>query len=158
MKEFTHLDSKGRVHMVNISDKIPTKRTAIAKSEIHTKKETINLIESNNTAKGNVIETAKLTGIAGAKKTSDLIFLCHPIKITGIEFDFVINETFIEIFCKISADDKTGAEMEALTGASLAALAIYDMCKAYDKEMIIKNTMLLEKTGGKSGDFRRKNT
>jgi len=155
LEEFTHLDSKGRVNMVDISDKLATKRTAIAKSEIHTKKDTIDLIISNTAAKGNVIETAKLTGIAGAKKTSELIFLCHPIKITGIEFDFIINDTYIEIFCKISANDQTGAEMEALTGVSLAALAIYDMCKAYDKKMTITNTMLLKKTGGKSGDFTR---
>ncbi|MCB9481842.1 MAG: cyclic pyranopterin monophosphate synthase MoaC [Desulfobacteraceae bacterium] len=155
MKEFTHLDSKGRVNMVDISDKYPTKRTAVAKSEVHTRKDTIEKIISNGVAKGNVVETAKLTGITAAKKTSELIFLCHPIKITGIDFDFKINETSIEIFCKVTANDQTGAEMEALTGVSLAALAIYDMCKAYDKRMTITNTMLLKKTGGKSGDFVR---
>lgn len=155
MKEFTHLDSEGKVNMVDISDKLPSARTAVAKSEIHAKKETIDLIISNSTAKGNVIETAKLTGIAAAKKTSELIFLCHPIKITGIEFNFNICSTYIEIFCTVKATDKTGAEMEALTGASLAALAVYDMCKAYDKGMTISNTMLLKKTGGKSGDFSR---
>lgn len=155
MKEFTHLDSEGRVNMVDVSDKTPSIRTAYAKSEIHAQKKTIELISSNKTAKGNVIETAKLTGIAGAKKTSELIFLCHPIKITGIEFEFNIFDSYIEIFCTVKAEDKTGAEMEALTGASLAALAVYDMCKAYDKKMIISNTMLLKKTGGKSGDFTR---
>jgi len=155
LKELTHLDSRGNVNMVDVSDKKATIRVAEAKSEIILTPETLELIENNKTAKGNVLETARITGIMGAKKTSELIPLCHPLKINKISIDFKINKDLssISIFCKVTAEDKTGVEMEALTGASLASLAIYDMCKAYDKKMIIKNTMLISKTGGKSGDF-----
>lgn len=157
MKEFTHLDQNHSVNMVDVSEKEITKRSATAKSEIKLTKDTLQLIIENKTAKGNVLETAKITGIMAAKKTSDIIPLCHPIKITKISIAFNIHkkEKTIECLCTVKANDRTGVEMEALTGASAAALAVYDMCKAYDKSMIIKNTMLLSKTGGKSKDFVR---
>ncbi|MCB9481426.1 MAG: cyclic pyranopterin monophosphate synthase MoaC [Desulfobacteraceae bacterium] len=152
MNHFTHIDKNGTVKMVDVSDKDITKRTAVAKSEIYMSKDTLDLILSDKIAKGNVLETAKLTGISAVKKTWDLIFLCHPLKITGIDFDFVIdkNSSCIAFYCTVNAEDRTGVEMEALTGAVAACLAVYDMCKAYDKKMIINNAVLLKKRGGKS--------
>ena len=157
LNKLSHLDKNGRINMVDVSGKPDTARTAVAKSEIKMKKQTLDLILSNDIAKGSVLETSKIAGIAAAKKTWDLIPLCHNIRIGKIDVNFKINEkeSFIEILCTATASDKTGIEMEALTGSSIAALTIYDMCKAYDKEMKVTNTCLLSKTGGKSGDFFR---
>lgn len=157
LKEFSHLDSEQNINMVDVSDKEITKRTAVAKSQIKLTKDTLDLILQNKTAKGNVLETAKITGIMAAKKTWDIIPLCHPLKITKIAIEFNIKKELkiIEFLCTVKAMDRTGVEMEALTGASAAALAVYDMCKAYDKSMEIGSIMLLSKTGGKSGEFNR---
>jgi len=156
MKGFTHLNSDGSLNMVDVSDKKITTRRAVAQSEVIMQKDTLSRIKKNQVAKGNVFETAKIAGIMAAKKTSELIPLCHPIKITNIDMEIKItSENLVKITASIGAVDQTGAEMEALTASSVAALTIYDMCKAYDKGMTITNTLLISKSGGKSGEFKR---
>ncbi|MBM7558366.1 cyclic pyranopterin monophosphate synthase MoaC [Marinitoga litoralis] len=153
--KFTHLDEKGNVKMVDVSEKDITLRIAKAYGKIKMKKETINSIINGEIAKGNVLTTAKIAGIMGAKKTSELIPMCHNIFISKIDIEFKINEDNIEIFSMAKTESKTGIEMEALTAVSLSALTIYDMCKSIDKEMEISDICLLEKSGGKSGHFKR---
>jgi cyclic pyranopterin phosphate synthase len=153
--KFTHLDEKGNVKMVDVSEKDITLRVAKAYGKIKMKKETINAIINGEIAKGNVLTTAKIAGIMGAKKTSELIPMCHNIFISKIDIEFKINEDNIEIFSMAKTESKTGIEMEALTAVSISALTIYDMCKAIDKEMEISDICLLEKSGGKSGHFKR---
>ena len=152
-KEFTHIGDKNKPKMVNVGDKEITKRKAIAKAEMFLGKEIISLFNNDEltTKKGPVFQTAIIAGIQAVKKTSDLIPMCHPLIINGvdIEIDILDNEN-IEIICKVNIDGKTGVEMEALTGASVAALTVYDMCKAISQKMEIKEIKLLEKTGGKS--------
>lgn len=154
--DFTHIDEKGNVQMVDVSNKDITLRTARAHGKIVMKKETLNAIISGNIAKGNVLTTAKIAGIMGAKKTSELIPMCHNIFISKIDIEFKINEDNIEIFSFAKTSSQTGIEMEALTAVNIAALTIYDMCKAVDKEMEITEIYLIEKTGGKSGHFLNK--
>ena len=159
MKELTHIDNKtGSVKMVDISDKNITKRFAKASGRISMNKTTLEILLSGKSKKGNVLETARISGIMAAKKNSELIPLCHPIKLNfvGIEFDINKQENYISVSCTIVCIDSTGAEMEALTGVSIACLTIYDMLKAIDREMIISDICLLEKFGGKSGHFIRK--
>jgi len=152
--QLTHLDSKGHAHMVDVSDKDMTKRTARAQAIIEMKPDTLVKIIEGGLPKGDVLATARIAGIQAAKKTSDLIPLCHPLMLTKVTVDItVLNETQIQVLCSCSLKGKTGVEMEALTGASVAALTLYDMCKAVDKGMVIKNVSLLEKQGGKSGDW-----
>jgi cyclic pyranopterin phosphate synthase len=153
--ELTHLDENGNVKMVDVSKKDITLRIAKAHGKVKMKKETLDAIVSGKIAKGNVLTTAKIAGIMGAKKTSELIPMCHNIFISKIDIDFKINEDNIEIFSLAKTESKTGIEMEALTAVSIAALTIYDMCKAIDREMEITEIYLLEKSGGKSGHFRR---
>ncbi len=157
MNEFTHIDEKGRVRMVDVSPKPVTMRVARAQAVVSMKKETFTKIETGGVKKGNVLETARIAGIMAAKKTWDLIPMCHPLNITHVEINFfpqaVSHSIKIEASAKIA--DKTGVEMEALTAASVAALTIYDMCKSYDREMSISDIFLLEKSGGKSGQFKR---
>ncbi|WGS64294.1 cyclic pyranopterin monophosphate synthase MoaC [Marinitoga aeolica] len=153
--EFTHLDKNGNVKMVDVSEKNITLRIAKAHGKIKMKKETLNAIVSGKVAKGNVLTTAKIAGIMGAKKTSELIPMCHNIFISKIDIEFKINEGNIEIFSMAKTESKTGIEMEALTAVNIAALTIYDMCKAIDREMEITEIYLLEKSGGKSGHFKR---
>ncbi len=157
MATFTHIDEEGRVRMVDVSDKEPTMRIAKAQAVVFMNPETFEKICSRTVKKGNVLETARIAGVMGAKRTADLIPMCHPLNLTHVQIDFFPDpEAFsirIEAVAKII--DQTGVEMEALTAASVAALTIYDMCKAYDKGMTISDIVLLEKSGGKSGSFKR---
>ena len=157
MPEFTHIDKKGHVRMVNVTDKIPSLRTAKANGMIKVGSEILGLIENHRVKKGNVLETARIAGIMAAKKTSQLIPMCHPINITHVGIEFFIDKPLsaINIEATVQIKGITGVEMEALTAVSVAALTIYDMCKSYNKNMTITNIHLLEKSGGKSGDFVR---
>jgi cyclic pyranopterin phosphate synthase len=157
-KNLTHIDKKGRAKMVDVSAKQPTQREAVARGLVHMKKQTLKLITIGEIAKGNVFETARLAGIMAAKRTSDLIPLCHPLSITSVAVDFKINRgrNKIIIETRVKNTGQTGVEMEALTAVSAAALTIYDMCKAVDRETIISDIMLIEKRGGKSGEWKRK--
>jgi len=157
MAEFTHLDEEGRVRMVDVTAKAPTVRTALAGGEVRMRAETFELIRDGKVKKGNVLETARIAGIMAAKRTSGLIPMCHPLNITHVQVDFVPDETAlaIGIRARVRALDQTGVEMEALTAAAVAALTIYDMCKSHDREMTISGIQLLEKSGGKSGAYRR---
>ncbi|MGB1018731.1 MAG: cyclic pyranopterin monophosphate synthase MoaC [Chitinophagales bacterium] len=158
MKNLTHINKNGEPGMVDVGNKNITKRKAIAKTEMFLGKEILSLVKDKDisTKKGAVFQTAIIAGTMAVKQTANLIPLCHPLAIQGIKFEVnVLNEECIEILCAVSLEGKTGVEMEALTGASIAALTIYDMCKAINQNMIIKNTRLLEKTGGKS-DFNEK--
>lgn len=155
--QFTHFDEEGNAKMVDVSGKPETQRTAIASADVYMELETIKLIKEGMVSKGDVLGVARIAGIMAAKKTPDLIPLCHPLNITSIAVDFNINEKNrkIEIKTTVRNIGQTGVEMEALTAASVAALTIYDMCKAVDKGMIISEIMLIEKSGGRSGDFKR---
>ena len=159
MSDFTHIDSEGRVRMVDVSDKEANKRTAIAYGSISMNHSTFEKITDKKIQKGNVLEAARIAGIMGAKKTSELIPLCHPLNISHVSIDFLpeSKEDFgkIGIKASVSLVGKTGVEMEALTAVSIAALTIYDMCKSYDKGMIISDISLIEKRGGKSGTYIR---
>lgn len=154
--DLTHLDQDGAASMVDISDKNSTKREARAAATIHTQPEVIDLIEQALMKKGDVLATARIAGIMAAKKTSELIPLCHPVMLSKVSVDFQLDATKGQIqlqsLCVLSG--QTGVEMEALTAVSVAALTIYDMCKAVDKAMQITDIRLLEKTGGKSGHFK----
>jgi cyclic pyranopterin phosphate synthase len=154
-KELTHLDESGKAHMVDISVKTPTLRIAIAKGEIILSPATLKLVSEGQMKKGDVLTVAQLAGIMAAKKTSDLIPLCHPININQIVVDLEIvnNLPGIQVKAEIRTFDRTGAEMEALTAVSVAALTIYDMIKAVQKDARIMNIRLVEKHGGKSGDI-----
>ena len=158
MGELTHFDKAGNAHMVDVSPKEATDRVAVAEGEITMKKETLELIEKGTMHKGDVLGVARVAGIMGTKKTADLIPMCHPIMIDSCNIEFVLNKetNAIKIIATVKMSGKTGVEMEALTAVSIAALTIYDMCKSVDKGMVIENIYLLEKTGGKSGDYRRK--
>lgn len=156
--EFTHFNEAGRAHMVEVGDKDITKRTATASGRIRMKPETIAMIKEGLIKKGDVLSVAQIAGIMGAKRTSDLIPMCHNIFLTGADISFNIQENFIELMTRVKTTGKTGVEMEALTAISVACLTIYDMCKAVDKDMIIEDIKLMEKTGGKSGDYMRNKT
>jgi len=155
MADFTHLDEEGRVRMVDVGDKDETKRIAVAVGSIKMNKETLEKITQNIIKKGNVLETARIAGVMAAKKTSDLIPMCHPLNITHVRVDFSpdIEKSLINIEAEASLKGRTGIEMEALTAVSVAALTIYDMCKSYDRTMKIQNIYLKSKSGGKSGTF-----
>ena len=160
----THFNEEGRAHMVDVGDKNITERVAIATGVIHLQPETLRLIKEGEIKKGDVLAVAQVAGIMGAKKTSDLIPMCHPLALTHVDIRFTDNldpdpETGmceITIQATVKLTGKTGVEMEALTAVSLAALTIYDMCKAVDKGMYFNNIGLLHKSGGKSGTFDRK--
>ena len=150
---FSHLNSKNNPKMVNVSDKKITKRTAIAKAGMFLGKEVISHFTNDEliTKKGPVFQTAIIAGIQGVKKTSELIPMCHPLLINGVDVDInILDDENIEVFCKVTIEGKTGVEMEALTGANIACLTIYDMCKSISQKMVIKEVKLIEKTGGKS--------
>lgn len=144
--------------MVDVGDKAPTRRTARACGSVSMTQDTIDLIEGNRIVKGNVLDTARLAGIMAAKKTCELIPLCHQINLTSVSIDLHLNreKSTVEIEARAECTGQTGVEMEALTAVSVAALTIYDMCKAVDKAMVISDIMLLEKKGGKSGTWKRK--
>ncbi|MDA0119649.1 cyclic pyranopterin monophosphate synthase MoaC [Vibrio sp. T11.5] len=156
MSEFTHINASGEANMVDVSAKAETVREARAEAFVHMKPETLQLIVSGSHHKGDVFATARIAGIQAAKKTWDLIPLCHPLLLSKVEVQLEAieaeNIVRIESVCKLAG--KTGVEMEALTAASVAALTIYDMCKAIQKDMVIGQVRLLEKTGGKSGNFK----
>ena len=151
--DFTHFNEKGRARMVDVSEKNETQRRAIARGYIKMSPETINMVNEGKMKKGDVLSVAQVGGICGAMKTWDLIPMCHNILLTGADISFEIAEDRIWIEAVVKTTGKTGVEMEALTAVSIAALTIYDMCKAVDKHMIIGDIKLIEKTGGKS-DFR----
>lgn len=151
----THLDSQGRAHMVDVTDKSVTFREAVAEARVRMLPQTLQMIVDGAHPKGDVFAVARIAGIQAAKKTSDLIPLCHPLMLTGVKVELAAegeNTVHIVTRCKLSG--QTGVEMEALTAASVAALTIYDMCKAVDRGMTIENIRLLEKLGGKSGHFK----
>ncbi len=158
MSDFTHMDEKGHVRMVDVSTKAPSDRIAVAQAMVSMSADTFIKIVNNTVRKGNVFETARIAGIMAAKKTYELIPLCHPLAIRHVQIDFIPNEQnhLIGIYATVRAFDQTGVEMEALTAASVAGLAIYDMCKSYDKAMIISDICLVKKSGGKSGTYIRK--
>ena len=155
--QFTHINQDGKANMVDVSDKIITERQAIAQAYVLMSPETLALIVSGQHHKGDVFATARIAGIMAAKRTADLIPLCHPLALTKVEVDIIaepeFNRVCITSLCKLSG--KTGVEMEALTAASVAALTIYDMCKAVQKDMVISQVQLLEKKGGKSGQYNK---
>lgn len=153
MSKLTHLNTSGEAHMVDVSAKVDTLRTAIAQSQVELTAAIVAAITDDNLPKGDLYATARIAGIQAAKKCSDLIPLCHPLPLSKITVDIELqgNSLLITALCKTTG--KTGVEMEALTAASVAALTVYDMCKGLDKGMIIRETKLLEKSGGKSGDW-----
>ena len=155
--EFTHFDEKGNAFMVDVSDKEITSRTAVAEGSIRLSPEAYAAVEGKKIKKGDVLTVAQVAGIMGTKKTSELIPMCHNLNLTNASVTFRTDaEThIITVLCTVKTTGKTGVEMEALTGVSVALLTIYDMCKAIDKSMEIKDIHLLEKHGGKSGDFYR---
>ncbi|HWQ83949.1 MAG TPA: cyclic pyranopterin monophosphate synthase MoaC [Anaerolineales bacterium] len=153
-EKLTHLDDQGRAHMVDVGAKPDTQRTAIAGGEIKMLLETFQLIQAGAMKKGDVLTTAQLAGVLAAKKTADLIPLCHPLSLTYIDVRLQLDETLpgVRITAEVRTTGKTGVEMEALTAVSVAALTVYDMAKAVEKTMQIQNIRLLEKHGGMSGD------
>ena len=157
MPKFTHIDEKGQVRMVDVTAKKPTERTATAQGCISMSPETFSAIMDQTVKKGNVLETARIAGVMAAKQTAGLIPMCHPLNLTHVQVDFYPDAAThtIRIEAVVRIVDQTGVEMEALTAVSIAALTIYDMCKATDKRMTISDIMLLKKTGGKSGTFTR---
>lgn len=158
-EKLTHINQRGEAHMVDVGGKPATQRSATARAYIAMQPATLSAIKDNTLAKGDVLATARIAGIQAAKKCSELIPLCHPLMLTSIEVDITIDEAnqrvVINSTCKL--DGKTGVEMEALTACSVAALTVYDMCKALDKGMIISDIRLVEKSGGKSGTWRLQN-
>ncbi len=153
--EFTHLDESGNAHMVDVTAKNATARRAVARCTVTMKPETASAISSKDIPKGDVIAAARIAGIMAAKRTSDMIPLCHPLQIGAVRIDFEVGETFVTIEAQVDTVDRTGVEMEALHACSVAALTIYDMCKSADKAMSIEGLALWEKTGGKSGPYKR---
>jgi cyclic pyranopterin phosphate synthase len=158
LNKLSHIDKEGKARMVDISDKSGSVRIAKAYAEVFVSDEVFKRINENNIAKGDVLATARLAGIQAAKKTAELIPLCHNILINEVMVDFILNneKKSVEINTAVKTTSKTGVEMEALTAASVSALTVYDMCKAIDKSIEISNVKLLTKTGGKSGNYKRK--
>lgn len=157
MTELTHLDERGRARMVDVSDKDITRREATARAIVSMLPDTARLIQSGGVAKGDVLAVAQVAGVMAAKRTPDLIPMCHPLPITGVDFAFDLDAPRgkLEIRATVRVTGRTGVEMEALTAAAVAALTVYDMCKAVDRAMSIGNVELLHKAGGKSGEFIR---
>ena len=155
MSRLTHLDAEGNAHMVDVSEKDVTSRSATAKATVSMKPDTLRLVLEGKAKKGDVIATARIAGIMAAKKTHELIPLCHPLMISKVTVDFAPDEasSTIEVTATVKVEGKTGVEMEALTACSVACLTLYDMLKAVDRGMTISNLRLVEKTGGKSGHF-----
>ncbi len=156
MRKLTHLDDQGNAHMVDVAGKAVSHREATAEALVRMQPETLVLISSGGHKKGDVLAVARIAGIQAAKKCADLIPLCHPLMLTSIkvEFELLQDSNQLRITASCGLDGKTGVEMEALTAASVAALTVYDMCKAVDRGMVIESTRLLEKAGGKSGHWK----
>lgn len=158
MAEFTHFNEQGRAKMVNVGEKPLTQRIALAAGRVLVNEETFRLIRSGGMKKGDVLTVAQIAGVMGAKRTADLIPMCHPILMDGIDLNLSLDESrlSVEIQATVRCDGRTGVEMEALTAVTTAALTVYDMCKAVQKDMVITDIRLLEKTGGVHGDYHRK--
>jgi cyclic pyranopterin phosphate synthase len=154
MADLTHLDADGGAHMVDVSAKADTVREAVAEGRISMSAESLLAIRAGNMKKGDVLGTARIAGILAAKKTSDLIPLCHPLMLSKISVEFEYEAAAIRVEARVRLNGPTGVEMEALAAVSVALLTLYDMAKALDKSMIIPDVRLLSKTGGKSGDYR----
>ena len=156
MSELSHVDAEGRVKMVDTGNKPPTARRAVASARVLMSKETVEAVRAHRTPKGDPLETARIAGIMAAKRTADLIPLCHPLPLTHVEVRATIEDGGVFIEAEAATNAQTGVEMEALTAASVAALTVYDMCKAVEKGITITDLRLEEKTGGKSGDWKRR--
>lgn len=156
MPPLTHFDAQGHAHMVDVGGKAATHRVAVAQGRISMRPETLAVVQQGNARKGDVLGVARIAGIQAAKKTSDLIPLCHPVALTRVAVEFEVDAAASSVTCKCTAETvgPTGVEMEALTGVQVALLAVYDMCKAMDRGMEITAVRLLEKHGGKSGSWR----
>ena len=157
MAEFTHFNDQGRAKMVDVGEKPVSVRTAVAAGRVLVNLETFEKIRNGGMKKGDVLTTAQIAGIMGAKRTPDVIPMCHPVAVSGIDMELSLDEErlSVEIRAEVRCDGKTGVEMEALTAVSIAALTVYDMCKAVQKDMVISDIRLLEKTGGVHGEFHR---
>ena len=158
MSDFTHFNDQGRAKMVDVGEKPISQRTAVAGARVLVSRETFDLIRSGGMKKGDVLTVAQIAGVMGAKRTPDIIPMCHPILMDGINLELSLDETrkSVEIKATVSCGGRTGVEMEALTAVSTAALTVYDMCKAVQKDMVITDIRLIKKTGGVHGDFERK--
>ncbi len=157
MNDFTHFNESGRARMVDVSEKAETSRTAVAAGRVRMNAETFALVKTGGMKKGDVLTTAQIAGVMAAKRTSDLIPMCHTLLLTGVDLSFALNEAdcTVDITATVKCTGQTGVEMEALTAVSVAALTVYDMCKAVQRDMEITDIRLLKKTGGKSGTFER---
>ena len=157
MSDFTHFNEQGRAKMVDVGEKAITQRVAVAAGRVLVNEKTFSLIQSGGMKKGDVLTVAQIAGVMGAKRTPDLIPMCHPILLSGINLELRLNEEdlAVEIQATVSCDGKTGVEMEALTAVSAAALTVYDMCKAVQKDMVITDVRLVSKTGGIHGEYHR---
>ena len=157
MEDFTHFNEQGRAKMVDVGAKPETRRTAVAAGRVLVNAETLALIKTGGMKKGDVLTVAQVAGVMGAKRTPELIPMCHPVIMDGIDLTLRLDEqrSSVEITATVSCDGRTGVEMEALTAVSAAALTVYDMCKAVQKDMVITDIRLLKKTGGVHGDFIR---
>jgi cyclic pyranopterin phosphate synthase len=156
--QLTHLDPLGRARMVDVTPKEPTHRRAVARCRVFMQPATTSLIAKGAVSKGDVLAVARVAGIQAAKRASDLIPLCHPLLVGGVFVNFHIDDSFIEVEAQVETVDRTGVEMEAMTACSVAALTVYDMCKSADRAMVIGDLTLWEKTGGRSGVYRREET
>ena len=154
-RSLTHLDPLGRARMVDVTPKDPSHRRAIARCRVHMEPDTTSLVARGAVSKGDVLAVARVAGIQAAKRTSDLIPLCHPLLVGSVLVNFTIDDSWVEVEAQIEAVDRTGVEMEAMTACAVAALTIYDMCKSADRSMTIGDLALWEKTGGRSGTYRR---
>ena len=156
-RDFTHFDDSGNARMVNVSEKNATRRVAVAAGQVLVTENTFELIKTGGMKKGDVLTVAQIAGIMGAKRTAELIPMCHPVALSGVELALTLNESLpaVEITATATCTGQTGVEMEALTAVSVAALTVYDMCKAVQRDIVISDIRLLEKSGGQSGDFKR---
>ena len=153
--ELSHINNEGRARMVDVTDKPVTCRTATAAATVNVNPDTMELIRTGGIKKGDVLSVAQVAGVMAAKKTSDIIPMCHPLALTSVDIHFDLSDTAIQIRATVKCRGVTGVEMEALTAASTAALTVYDMCKAVQRDVTITDIMLLHKDGGKSGEFTR---
>ncbi len=152
---FSHLDASGNAHMVDVGDKAVTRRRAVARATVRMSPATATAIVQGSLPKGDVLAVARIAGIQAAKRTSDLIPLCHPLMLTKVSVDLTVGESHVDIESVVETTGQTGVEMEALTACSVAALTLYDMCKSADKEMVIDAVALWQKSGGRSGEYER---
>jgi cyclic pyranopterin phosphate synthase len=151
----THVDPLGRARMVDVTPKEPTHRRAVARCRVHMQPETTAKVASNAISKGDVLAVSRVAGIQAAKQAAQLIPLCHPLLVGAVTINFTIGDDYVEVETQVETVDRTGVEMEALTGCAVAALTVYDMCKSFDRAMVIGDLALWEKTGGRSGHWRR---